>query len=279
MEKNKIHNFINKKSFVTSKKMGQNFLHSMAIKKRIVDSAKLQANDCVIEIGPGLGSITEIILNTNHPMLAIELDKRLYSFLVDKFSNNPNFRIINNDVLKINLDELLINTYPNYKDHNFVMIANLPYSISSKIVLQIIKSEIINKSIIMVQKEMAERICAKENTSNYNAFSALVRLCLNVTHLFNVGPNNFIPAPKVDSSVIKLEKNHLIPIESIDKIDNFLRICFQNRRKTLFNNLSYSFKKEDIITNLALLNLDHKIRAQQLSPLDLYKVYKLFYER
>ncbi len=279
MEKNKIHNFINKKSFVTSKKMGQNFLHSMSIKKRIVDSAKLQTNDCVIEIGPGLGSITEIILNTNHPMLAIELDKRLYSFLVDKFSNNPNFRIINNDVLKINLDELLINTYPNYKDHNFVMIANLPYSISSKIVLQIIKSEIINKSIIMVQKEMAKRICAKENTSNYNAFSALVRLCLNVTHLFNVGPNNFIPAPKVDSSVIKLEKNHLIPIESIDKIDNFLRICFQNRRKTLFNNLSYSFKKEDIITNLAILNLDHKIRAQQLSPLDLYKVYKLFYER
>ena len=95
MEKNKIHNFINKESFVTSKKMGQNFLHSMAIKKRIVDSAKLQANDCVIEIGPGLGSITEIILNTNHPMLAIELDKRLYSFLVDKFSNDPNFRIIN----------------------------------------------------------------------------------------------------------------------------------------------------------------------------------------
>ena len=100
-----------------------------------------------------------------------------------------------------------------------------------------------------------------------------------MTHLFNVGPNNFIPAPKVDSSVIKLEKNHLIPLESIDKIDHFLRICFQNRRKTLFNNLSYSFKKEDIITNLDLLNLDHKIRAQQLSPLDLYNVYRLFYER
>ena len=109
-------------------------------------------------------------------MLAIELDKRLYSFLLDKFSNNLNFRIINNDVLKINLDELLINTYPNYKDHNFVMIANLPYSISSKIVLQIIKSEIINKSIIMVQKEMAERISAEKNTSNYNAFSALVSI-------------------------------------------------------------------------------------------------------
>lgn len=276
MEKNKIHNFINKESFVASKKMGQNFLHSMVIKKRIVESANLVNDDVVIEIGPGLGSITEIILNTNHNLLAIELDKRLFAFLNERFENYSNFQIINDDVLKINLDKILSEKFP--KNKNFVMIANLPYSISSKIVLQIMKSELLSRSIIMVQKEMANRICAKYNSPDYNAFSALVGLCLNVKHLFNVGPQNFVPAPKVDSSVIMLEKNRKLEFKEIVQIDNFLRLCFQNRRKTLFNNLSYKFNKSIILEKLKSLNLDLKIRAQQLSPMELYEVYKSFYE-
>lgn len=276
MEKNKIHNFINKESFVASKKMGQNFLHSMTIKKRIVDSAELKDDEIVIEIGPGLGSITEIILETQHKLLAIELDKRLYSFLVDKYSYNKNFQIINNDILKVNIDQVLLETFPN--NSNFVMIANLPYSISSKIVLQIMRSKLLSRSIIMVQKEMAERICAKTNSNNYNAFSALVSLCLKVEFLFNVSPNNFIPAPKVDSSVIKLTKNHYIDIFEIDDVDIFLRLCFQNRRKTLLNNLSYKYNKEKIISILNNFNIDLKIRAQQLSPQELYNLYKAFYD-
>lgn len=278
MEKNKIHNFINKESFVASKKMGQNFLHNMAIKKRIVESAKLDNNDVVIEIGPGLGSITEIILDTNKELLAIELDKRLYSFLLEKFQSYSNFKIINDDVLKINIDIILQNEFSNHNGR-YVMIANLPYSISSKIVLQIIKSKLLNKSIIMVQKEMAERICAKVNTSNYNAFSALVGLCLKVEHLFNVGPNNFIPAPKVDSSVIKLEKNHLINMCEIEKVDEFLKLCFQNRRKTLFNNLAYKYPKNIICEKLSKLKFNEKVRAQEIEPIMLYKIYKEFYEK
>ncbi len=277
MEKNKIHNFINKESFVASKKMGQNFLHSMEIKKRIVESANLVNDEVVIEIGPGLGSITEIILETNHNLLAVELDKRLFVFLKERFANYNNFQIINNDVLKVDLDKILLEKFP--KNSNFVMIANLPYSISSKIVLQIMKSELLSRSIIMVQKEMADRICAKYNTPNYNAFSALVDLCLNVKHLFNVGPKNFVPVPKVDSSVIMIEKNKKLPLNDITEIDNFLKLCFHNRRKTLFNNLSYKFDKSMIIEKITALNLDLKIRAQQLPPLVLYEVYKSFYEK
>ncbi len=279
MKKNKIHNFLNNESFVTSKKMGQNFLHSTIIKKRIVDSAQLNLDDLVLEIGPGLGSITDIILDRNHKLLAIELDKRLYSYLDNKYSNNRNFKIINNDVLKIDLDKILKEYLIENNNQNVVLIANLPYSISSKIILKILKSKIIRKSIIMVQKEMALRICAKPNSHDYNAFSALIRLTLSVSHLFNVSPSNFVPPPKVDSSVIKLEKLNQIDVNKLENVDKFLRICFHNRRKTLLNNLEQLFERSYIIEKLNLMGINTNIRAQQLSPLQLYNIFNEFYER
>lgn len=274
MQNKQIHNFMKQESFVASKKMGQNFLSSLPIKKRIVDSANLDNNDFVIEIGPGLGAITEIILEIKTPMLAIELDKRLHQYLCDKFKDNPLFSIINNDVLKENLSEI-VNKYA--KNRTVKVVANLPYSISSKIVLKLLKTPEIDTFVIMVQKEMAERISAKPNTKDYNAFTALVSLFLDVEYLFTVGPKNFIPAPKVDSAVIKVtrKKYTTYSLENISEYENFLRQCFRNKRKTLVNNLSSSYKKEDIINSLESLNLSLTIRAEALDAITLIKIFNL----
>ena len=272
MQNKQIHNFMKQESFVASKKMGQNFLSSLPIKKRIVESTNLQKGDFVIEIGPGLGAITEILLSYPINLLAVELDKRLFDHLQKKFSSYANFSIINNDVLKEDLQTIIENK-SNQKDA--IVVANLPYSISSKIVLKLMKTTNVSKCIIMVQKEMAERLAAKVGSKDYNAFTALVSLYLDVKYLFTVGPKNFVPAPKVDSAVIELRRvdDKEISLEKIDEYESFLRLAFQNKRKTLVNNLSSQFDKQLIQQVLEDNKLIPTIRAEAISAKQLIKIY------
>lgn len=271
MDKKNFLDFINKQSFVSSKKMGQNFLHSSVIKEKIVNAANLRSDDFVIEIGPGLGAISEIILKSKCKLLSIELDKRLYEYLTKNLLvKYKNFNIINDDVLKIDFDNII----HSYGYDSAIMIANLPYSISSKIILKILFSKTIEKCIIMVQKEMAQRLCAKVNSSDYNAFSSLVSLFADVKFLFDVSPNNFIPVPKVNSSVIKLTNLHNKIDVDIKLFNKFLRLCFQNRRKTLINNLQIKYTKSKIIDFLKNNGYSLTIRAQELNVNELLKIYK-----
>ncbi|GAA5414950.1 16S rRNA (adenine(1518)-N(6)/adenine(1519)-N(6))-dimethyltransferase RsmA [Ureaplasma ceti] len=276
MQNKQIHNFMKQESFVASKKMGQNFLSSLPIKKRIVDSAELTSNDFVVEIGPGLGAITEIILqHKGVAMLAVELDKRLHEYLTNKFHDNQNFHIINNDVLKEDLSKV-INEF-NTGNKAVKVVANLPYSISSKIVLKLLKTPEISTSILMVQKEMAERIAARPNTKDYNAFTALISLYLDVEYLFTVGPKNFVPAPKVDSAVIRVTKKDQteFALTKIDEYEAFLRLAFQNKRKTLSNNLSGVYTKEQLYSVLDQLAISNTIRAEALPAETLIHIYNL----
>lgn len=272
MQEKQIHNFMKQTSFVTSKKMGQNFLSSLSIKKRIVESADLQKGDFVLEIGPGLGAITEIILHHPVKLVAVELDKRLYSYLSEKFAGNTNFSIINNDVLEVDLDALI---KENGDGKKAIVVANLPYSISSKIILKILKTIMVDRCVIMVQKEMANRIVAKPNSKDYNAFTALLSLYLDIKYLFTVGPKNFVPAPKVDSGVIEISRkdNGLYEVEKIPEYEEFLRICFVSKRKTLLNNLGTKYSKEIILQTLERLQIDSRIRAEALDAATLIKIY------
>lgn len=264
------HKLVKQEDFVASKKLGQNFLFCVNTQKRIVESANIDPeNDIVIEIGPGFGAITKHILETNVQLIAIELDKRLHEKLSVDFGHLPNFKLIQGDVLKVNFHELLKDIPEN---KNIKVVANLPYYISSKIILHLLKSMRINECVIMVQKEMAERISAKQGMRDYNGFSALLSYYCNIDYLFTVKPNCFKPAPKVDSAVVKISFYNNLKYDQ--NFDNFLRTCFNAPRKTLINNLSTKYDKQLIIKLLLEKEIDLNTRPQELSIHTFHSLYE-----
>lgn len=262
-------NKIKQASFVPSKKMGQNFLSSNEIKQKIIKSANVSENDYILEIGPGYGAITEHLIPKARKVLAIELDKRLFDHLKTNFKND-NFSLINDDVLKINFDQVL----NDYGFEDVKVVANLPYSISSKIILKLIKSKKVKVAYVMVQKEMAERIAAKIDTKGYNAFSVLVQLFANTKMLFKVPNHHFVPAPKVESAVIEIVNKEPFINFDIIKIEKFLRICFLNRRKKLSNNLLTIYTKAQVQALYEKFELDSNIRAENIKGSLYVKMYK-----
>lgn len=266
-----INNFLQTKNFAASKKMGQNFLINNNIKKRIVYSANIQPKEVVLEIGPGAGAITSILLTHKIKLIAFELDKRLADLLSKKFASYNNFNLFNVDALKIDWDEKI----KHFSNKAIKLVANLPYSISSLLILKILKSNYVNEAVIMVQKEMAERLVARTSTHSYNAFSALIQLFFKTQKLFDVDRNNFSPKPKVCSSVIKITKIDNIDsnsIENIQKIDAFLKCAFSNKRKTLVNNLSVKYDKNKIVNVLEKQSLSITVRAEEIKPMDLLQI-------
>lgn len=264
--------FLQDKKFRPSRKMGQNFLINPKIKQMIVDAANLQPNDVVLEIGPGVGAITSFLLMNKIKLIALEIDKRLAELLSTKFKDYQNFNLKNVDALKVDWTSILQET----TQEPVKLVANLPYSISSLLVLKIIQTPSVQTAVIMVQKEMAERLNAKVGTHAYNMFSVLVQLYLKTEKLFDVGPNNFSPKPKVDSAVIRLTRieTPTYSIADFENINNFLRIAFSNKRKTLVNNLSTNYSKEQIHEVLNRLGFSLTIRAEQIKPLDLLQLMK-----
>ncbi len=261
--KKEVLDFLNQNNFFPSKKLGQNFLINNNISEKIVNSCAIKASDYVLEIGPGLGAITKLIYQKTKNLILIELDKRLFNQLLSNFNQAI---IYNADFLKFNLEQNLNNI------KKIKVISNLPYSISSKIILKLLASNLVDDIFILVQKEMAQRLLAKINTKNYNAFSVLVQMFSNVKHLFNVVPNNFVPTPKVDSWFIHIEKKQKFNLNFND-IGLFLKTCFANKRKKLFNNLINIYDKKIIKEALLKLNLNDNVRAEQLSLEQFYQLY------
>ncbi len=275
MSVKEVSNFLKDKQFRPSKKLGQNFLINPQIKQRIVNAANLQPKDIVLEIGPGVGAITSILLTHKIKLIAIEVDKRLAELLTTKLKTYNNFTLYNIDALKVDWDKIL---FEYTQSSDVKLVANLPYSISSLLVLKIIRSQLISQATIMVQKEMADRLCAKVGTHAYNMFTILVQLFLDVQKLFDVDPSNFSPKPKVQSCVIQLTKKQpvsdLYDISDFEVIDNFLHLAFSNKRKTLVNNLIAQYDKSKILNVLQQIQLPSMIRAEQISPCDLIKIMK-----
>ncbi len=258
MTNNIKHKLVKQEDFVASKKLGQNFLFCVNTQKRIVTSATIDPDhDVVIEIGPGFGAITKHLLATRVALIAIELDKRLHERLATDFGHLPNFTLIQGDVLKIDFSTILA---PYLGTKNIKVVANLPYYISSKIILHLLKSMCIQECVIMVQKEMAERISALPGSRDYNGFSALLAYYCQIDYLFTVKPNCFQPAPKVDSAVVKIsffnDKHY------DEAFDQFLRVCFFAPRKTLLNNLSQKYSKQVVMDWLLAHQLDLNIRLK-----------------
>lgn len=254
---------LNKYGLRANKKLGQNFLINESIIYDIVKKANVTKEDVVIEIGPGLGSLTKELIKNAKKVIAIELDPNMIDILKSRFGIFDNFEVIYGDVLKIDLEEL-IKGYDSVK-----VVANLPYYITTPIIMKLLEDKLKIKSItVMVQKEVGERICATHKDKEYGAITVSVQYYSEPQIIIDVPKENFLPAPEVDSCVIRLDMREKPPVSLKDE-KLFFRLvkgAFTQRRKTINNSLTCSGKsKEEIMAALNKLGIDSKLRAENLS--------------
>ena len=268
---------VNKKGFSVKKRFSQNFLLDENIISNIVDSADIDNTTGVIEIGPGLGALTKLILPKAKFSLLYEIDRGLIPHIEAFFKDSKNWKILNKDVLKadINAD---ISEY--FKDvDRLVVISNLPYHITTPIIMKFLEEvDNVDTLILMMQLEVGKRITSKPNTKDYNALSVIIQHQTNAKYLFKVPRTVFHPKPNVDSAVIRLDmKKDVVNSENID-FYRFVHNCFLQRRKTLVNNLNfaYSYVKEDIKKILEDNNINPLARSESLELEDFLNIYKAF---
>lgn len=265
--------FINKNlkdnNLMAKKKFGQNFLTDQKILNQIVEAAEVSKEDAVIEIGGGLGALTEILCEKAGKVLTYEIDKQLIPVLTDNLKEFSNLVIINEDILKADL-EADINKYLNdYK--NIYVVANLPYYITTPIILNLLSNQKrISRYVVMMQLEVADRICSKPKTKDYNALSVVVQYKATARKVIKVPRTVFIPAPNVDSAVVRLDVYQEMPYHALNDNDFYqlLRVSFTQRRKTFYNNLILGYDKEFVKTLLEDLNINPSIRAEALELKD-----------
>ena len=263
---------LNDNKLYAKKKFGQNFLTDQNILSNIVEAANIDNNTLVIEIGPGLGALTERLCQSAGFVLAYEIDSDLLPILDDNLKEFKNYNIINKDILEVDINED-INQYK--KDFsNVVLVANLPYYITTPIILGLLsKTTLIKKYIMMMQVEVADRICGKPKTKDYNALSIAVGYRAKATKCFNVPRTVFIPEPNVDSAVISLDLYDNPPFKANNEelFFKLIREAFNQRRKTLINNLSNNYPKDLINKMLTEFNIKLNVRSEELGIDDFVK--------
>lgn len=258
---------MNKYNITANKSYGQNFLIDENIVSGIVEKAEVSKKDLIIEIGPGLGTLTSFLLEKAGKVICIELDTHMLKILNDRFNLYNNFELINDDVLKVNLQELISK---NSEFENVKVVANLPYYITTPIIMKLLEEKLNLTSItVMVQKEVAERLAEHPGGKNTGSITYSIHYYTNPKIVLEVPKESFIPSPKVDSSVIKLDvlKEPKIKVLDEEVFFKVVKCAFMQKRKTLINSLSNSgiSTKETLETILNELGLDSKVRAEQLT--------------
>ena len=242
-----------------SKKFGQNFLIDSEIVEKIVNSAEISEGEEILEIGPGIGTLTQGLLEAGAKVTAVEIDKKLPEVLSQTLAGYENFNLIQGDILKVNVEELM--------PPNFKVVANLPYYITTQILLNLIEKNLpITKIVTMVQKEVAERIISSPNSKNYGALSVAVQFRADVKIAFDVKPESFLPRPEVTSSVVIFDIHK--PKFNVDEkfFKKVVRAAFGQRRKTLLNSLiGAGFQKNSVINSLNFAEISPERRAETLS--------------
>jgi len=263
-----IKELLNRHGFHFSKSLGQNFLTERSICEKITELSEITQTDCVLEIGPGIGSLTCELAKSAKKVVTVEIDKALIPVLNETLSEFDNITVINEDKMKCNLNKLITDEFGDVKPK---VCANLPYYITTPIITHLIKSNCFSSITTMIQKEVAHRICAKEGTSEYGAFSVFIQYYTVPTLLFEVDKECFIPQPKVQSAVINLKMREKPPITPLSEQFFFkvVSAAFAQRRKQLVNSLFSEFKsfitKESITDILLSLNLKATARGEELS--------------
>lgn len=260
---------INKYSFAFQKKFGQNFLIDSNVLENIVEAAGITKDDFVLEIGPGIGTMTQYLCESARQVLAVEIDKMLIPILEDTLSEYDNVEVINQDVLKVDIKSLV---EEKNNGRPIKVVANLPYYITTPIIMGLFESKVPIESItIMVQKEVADRMQTGPGSKDYGALSLAVQYYAEAKVMLNVSATCFMPRPNVDSAVIKLTRHQesLVEVKDESLMFRIIRASFNQRRKTLVNGLKNSseldFSKEEITEAIKSIGKEENIRGEKLT--------------
>ncbi len=252
--------------FRFSKSMGQNFLTAAWVPERIAEEAGLDQNTGVLEVGPGVGCLTEQLSLRAGKVLSVELDKALKPVLAETLAGRENVTVIFGDVLRQNLPALVLEHFPGLRP---VVCANLPYNVTSPLLAAFLEAGCFETITVMIQKEVAQRLCARPGTAAYGAFTVFVNWYAEPEMLFDVSPGCFVPQPKVTSTVIRLQRRQAPPAAVKDEklLFRAVKAAFGQRRKTLQNALAAGlgdYTKEEIAAAIATCGLDARIRGEIL---------------
>ena len=260
---------LQKYNFRFQKKFGQNFLIDIRPLEKIIQAAGITKNDFVLEIGPGIGTMTQHLCEHAREVAAVEIDKHLIPILVDTLSEYENVEVIHEDILKVDINRL---AQEKNQGNPIKVVANLPYYITTPIIMGLFESHVPMESItIMVQKEVADRMQAGPGTKDYGALSLAVQYYARPEIVANVPPNCFMPRPNVGSAVIRLTRHNEIPVQVLNEKQMFalIRASFNQRRKTLVNGLNnapgLSYSKQQIMEALEKLELPANVRGETLT--------------
>ena len=274
---------LQKYDFVFQKRFGQNFLIDTHVLEKIISAAEITENDFVLEIGPGIGTMTQYLADAAREVVAVEIDKNLIPILKDTLKEWDNVTVLNEDILKVDIRRLAM-------DKNggrpIKVVANLPYYITTPIVMGLFEKQVPIEAItIMVQKEVAQRMQEEPGSKDYGALSLAVQYYASPQIVANVPPNCFMPRPKVGSAVIKLERYPEPPVEVKDEklMFSIIRASFNQRRKTLVNGLKNAaeihFTKEEIEEALTKCGIPLNVRGEALSLEQFAEISNIFSDR
>ncbi|MDF1509513.1 16S rRNA (adenine(1518)-N(6)/adenine(1519)-N(6))-dimethyltransferase RsmA [Robertmurraya sp. DFI.2.37] len=262
---------LEKYGFSFKKSLGQNFLIDTNILNRIVDHANLTDESGVIEVGPGIGALTEQIARRSKKVVAFEIDQRLLPILEETLSPYGNTKIIHSDVLKVDVASMMATEFAGITD--VMVVANLPYYVTTPIIMKLLEEKLpIRGIVVMLQKEVAERIAAKPGTKDYGSLSIAVQYYTEAETVMIVPKTVFVPQPNVDSAVIRLtvRATPKVPVKSEAFFFQITKASFAQRRKTILNNLTSQLpegkeKKEEILSALSQVNIEPTRRGETLS--------------
>lgn len=262
---------LNKYNISASKRFGQNFLIDDNVLSKIVEVSSITPNDLVIEIGPGLGNLTNYLLDVAKHVLLVEIDKNMIDVINQRFFNKTNYTLLNEDILKVDLDSVISKLENDMKTKfdNVLVVANLPYYITTPILFKLLQdSKRVKKITVMVQKEVACRMVASKNTKDYSILTLMTSYLADSKIEIIVPNSSFIPAPNVTSAVISLVKNKKYKCNNEEVLFDLIHCAFAQRRKKMINSLEstkfLNLTKEEIKKVFESVNYDENIRAEQL---------------
>ncbi len=272
---------IKKYEFSFKKNFGQNFLVDERVLDKIISAANITKDDLIIEVGPGIGTLTQAMAKKAGKVISVEIDKTLVPILGELLSDYDNIEIINEDILKVDILEI-IKKHPNM---NVKMVANLPYNITTPIIMGILEKHIPMDSLtVMIQKEVAYRMNATPSTKDYGSLSLVTQYYCEPYLVANVPQNCFMPRPNVDSAVIRLDilKEPNVKVKNEAFMFEFIKAGFSQRRKTLvnciFNSGIVKMSKEEIGSVLVELGYDERVRGESLNLEDYAKLSDKFFD-
>lgn len=263
---------LNKYGITANKRFGQNFLIDDNVLEKIIDISDIGEDELIIEIGPGLGNLTQYLLEKSRYVVVVEIDKNMIEILNDRFSSRTNFCLLNEDILKVDLDMQVasIESRLNIKFKNVKVVANLPYYITTPIIFKLLQdTKRINQVIVMVQKEVAMRIVATPKSKEYGILSIMVQYLSNASIEIIVPNSSFIPMPNVTSAVIKLTKAKKYNVENEENFFELIQKAFSQRRKKMINSLAsgkyMNLEKGEIEQIVKDIGFSENVRAEELS--------------